>query len=130
MTVIDVASRFDAAEPLSSKESSEVSRAFQRIDKGPLKWPSVLQVEPGREFMGDVKKEMAKHNVRIRTGNVNVHSDQGIVERFNRPLSEHPFSYQYYQEMNMKSSERSGEWVKRLPEVMKAMNNEVTHLTD
>ena len=29
----------------------------------------------------------------------------------------------------MKSSERSREWVKRLPEVVKALNNEVTRLT-
>jgi len=131
LTVVDIASRFKAAEPLTSKESLEVSKAYQIIYiPGPLNWPLALQVDPGCEFMGDVKKEMAKHNVRIRTGNVNVHSDQGIVERFNRPLSERLFSYQYCQEMNMKSSERSGEWVKRLPEVMKAMNNEVTHLTD
>ena len=29
----------------------------------------------------------------------------------------------------MKSSRRSREWVKRLPEVMEALNNEVTRLT-
>jgi hypothetical protein len=130
LTVVDVASRFKAAEPLTSKESSEVSKAFQRIYKrGPLRWPSVLQVDPGREFMGAVKKEMSNHNVRIRTGNVNVHRDQGIVERFNRTLSERLFSYQYSQEMNFKSSERSLEWVKRLPEVVEALNSEVTRLT-
>ena len=129
LTVVDVASRFKAAELLSSKESSEVSRAFQRIYKGPLKWPSILQVDPGREFMGEVKKEMAKHDVKIRTGNVDVHRDQGIVERFNRTLSERLFSFQYSQEMNMKSCERSREWVKRLPEVVRALNNEVTRLT-
>ena len=84
LTVVDVASRFKAAEPLSSKESSEVSKAFQRIYKGPLKWPSILQVDPGREFMCEVKKEKTRHDVRIRTGNVDVHRDQGIVERFNR----------------------------------------------
>ena len=105
--VVDVASRFKAAEPLSAKESPKVSKAFQRIYKGPLKWPSVLQVDPGREFMGDVKKGMTKHDMRIRTGNVNVHRDQGIVERFNPTLSERLFSFQYSQEMNMKSSERS-----------------------
>ena len=129
LTVVDVASRFKAAEPLTSKESSEVAKAFQRIYKGPLRWPSILQVDPGREFMGDVKKEMVKHDVRIRTGNVNVHRDQGIVERFNQTLSERLFSFQYSQEMNMKSSERSREWVKRLPEVVKALNNEVTRFT-
>ena len=129
LTVVDVASRFKAAEPLTSKESSEVAKAFQKIYKGPLRWPSVLQVDPGREFMGDAKKEMVKHGVRIRTGNVNVHRDQGIVERFNQTLSERLFSFQYSQEMNMESSERSREWVKRLPEVVKALNNEVTRLT-
>ena len=38
--------------------------------------------------MGEVTKEMEKHDVRIRRGNVNVHRDQGIVERFNKTLSE------------------------------------------
>lgn len=40
--------------------------------------------DPGLEFMGDVTKEMAKHDVRTRKRNVNVHRDQGIVERFSR----------------------------------------------
>ena len=111
LTVVDVASRFKAAEPLTSKDSSEVSKSFLKIYKGPLKWPKILQVDPGREFMGKVTKEMEKHDVRIRRGNVNVHRDQGIVERFNRSLSERLFSFQYSQEMNMKSGERSREWV-------------------
>jgi len=91
--------------------------------------PDVLQVDPGREFMGDVKKEMTKHDVRIRTGIVDVHRDQGIVERFNRTLSERLFSYQYSKEMNMKSFERSREWVEGFPKVVKALSNEVTRLT-
>ena len=128
LTVVDVASRFKAAEPLTSKDSSEVSRAFRKIVKGPLKWPKILQVDPGREFMGAVTEEMKDHDVRIR-GNVNVHSDQGIVERFNRSLSERLFSFQYSQEMNLKSGERSTEWVKRLPEVVSALNREKTRLT-
>ena len=130
LTVVDVASRFKAAEPLTSKESSEVSKAFQTIYKrGPLRWPKILQVDPGREFMGETTKEMAKHDVRIRRGNVNVHRDQGIVERFNRTLGERLFSFQYGQEMNFKDRTRSTEWVKRLPEVVSALNREETRLT-
>lgn len=124
-----MASRLKAAEPLTSKDSSEVSKAFQKIYKGPLKWPKVLQVDPGREFMGDVTKEMTRHEVRIRRGNVNVHRDQGIVERFNRTLAERLFSYQYGQEINLKSGERSAEWLKRLPEVVAALNREIRRLT-
>ena len=53
LTVVDVASRYEAAEPLTLKESDEVSKTFQRIYKrGPLKWPQLLQVDPVREFMG------------------------------------------------------------------------------
>ena len=115
---MDVASRFKAAEPLTSK-------AFRKIYKGPLKWPKILQVDPGREFMGEVTKEMTKHDVRIRRGNVNVHR-----ERFNRTLGERLFSFQYSQEMNMKSGERSTEWVKRLPKVVSALNREKTRLTE
>ena len=95
-----------------------------------MKWPKILQVDPGREFMGEVTKEMTKHDVRIRRGNVNVHRDQGIVERFNRSLSERLFSFQYSQEMNVKSGERSREWVSRLPEVISALNREKTRLTE
>ena len=73
--------------------------------------------------MGEVTEEMKKHDVRIRRGNVNVHRDQGIVERFNRSLSERLFSFQYSQEMNIKPGERSTEWVKRLPEVVSALNH-------
>ena len=43
LTVVDVASRFKAAEPLSSKDFSRVSKAFQTIyERGPLRLPKVL----------------------------------------------------------------------------------------
>ena len=105
------------------------SASLQKIYKGPLKWPKILQVDPGREFMGDGTREMLKHETRIRRGNPNVYRDQGLVERFNRTLGERLFSFQYSQEMNMKSGERSREWVKRLPDVVKALNNETTRVT-
>ena len=53
LTVVDVASRYKDAEPLTTKEANEVARAVERIYKrGPLRWPKLLQVDPGREFMG------------------------------------------------------------------------------
>ena len=59
LTVVDVASRYKEAEPLTLKNSDEVAQAFQKIYKrAPLKWPQMLQVDPGREFMGAVTKEM------------------------------------------------------------------------
>ena len=84
LTVVDVASRFKAAEPLATKEAKEVVDALSRIyRRGPLKWPKLLQVDPGREFMGAVSQPLAKHGVKVRRGRVDVHQDQGIMERFN-----------------------------------------------
>ena len=128
LTVVDIASRYKEAEPLTSKDSNEVARAFQAIYKrGPLTWPSMLQVDPGREFMGGVTKEMDKHKTYIRRGRAEIHRDQAIVERFNRTLAKRLFGHQYAVEML--HAGRSSVWVKRLPDVVNALNNEVTRLT-
>ena len=128
LTVVDVASRYKEAEPLTSKGSDEVAKAFQAVYKrSPLTWPEMLQVDPGREFMGAVTKE--KHKTSIRRGRVDLHRDQAVVERFNRTLAERLFGHQYAVEMRLTEGQRSTAWVKRLPEVVSALNNEVTRLT-
>ena len=132
LTLVDVASRYKEAEPLVDKSASEVAAALGRIYKrGPLTWPKLLQVDPGREFMGAFKPLLKKHDVQVRRGEVGNHRQQGIVERFNRTLAERLFGAQYAQELLLAargSSERSAEWVRRLPEVVAALNNEPTRL--
>ena len=94
LTVVDVTSRFKEAELLTSKSSDEVAKAFQAIYKrSPLTWPEMLQVDPGREFMGAVTKEMENHKTFIRRGRFDIHRDQAIVERFNSTLAERLFGH-------------------------------------
>ena len=127
--MVDVASRFKEAEPLATKEAREVAAALERIySRSLLSWPKLLQVDPGREFMGAVNQLLSKHNVEVRRGRVNIHRDQAIVERFNRTLAERLFGHQYGVEMRH-PDKRSTEWVKRLPDVVSALNEEVTRLT-
>ena len=129
LTVVDIASRYKEAEPLTSKDSAEVAKAFQSIyRRSPLTWPEMLQVDPGREFMGAVTKEMESHKTYICRGGTEIHRDQAIVERFNRTLAERLFGHQYAVEMLLPQGQRSTAWVKRLPEVVGALNNEVTSL--
>ena len=129
MTAVDVASRYKETEPLTSKDSAVVGKAFQSIyRRSPLTWPQMLQVDPGREFMGGVTKEMEKHKTYIRRGRTEIHRDQAIVERFNRTLAERLFGHQYAVEMLLPKGQRSTAWVKRLPDVVSALNNEVTSL--
>ena len=122
LTVVDVGTRYKEAEPLTSKDSKEVAAAFEKIYKRHLKYPKLLQVDPGREFMSSVSTLMEKHNTKIRRGRKEIHRDQGIVERFNRTLAERLFGYQYAKEIDTKK--RNREWVKRLPDVIKALNKE------
>ena len=132
LTVVDVASRFKEAEPLTSKTAVEVAEALSRIyRRSLLKWPKLLQVDPGKEFMGAVSQLLAKHGVSVRCGRVDNHRDQGIVQRFNRTLAEKLFGHQYAQEMLPSFrllEQRSSEWVTRLPAVVAALNWEVTRL--
>ena len=128
LTIVDVASRYKEAQPIGSKNSKEVAEALTKIYKrSSLKWPKLLQIDPGSEFMGDFKKLLDKHGVKTRLGKVNVHKDQSIVERFNRTLAERLFGYQYAQELKLPTT-RSREWVKRLPDVVRALNSEETRL--
>ena len=127
LVVIDIATRYKDAEPLTSKESNEISKAFTKIYSRKLKWPETLIVDPGREFMGDVTKLMKKHNVTIQRSEANNHRAQAFVERANRTISEKLFSHQYAQEMI--TDDRSREWVKRLPAVLKSINNEKIRIT-
>ena len=130
LTVVDVASWYNDAKPLTTKEATEVATALEWIYKrGPLNWPKLLQVDPGREFMGTVNQLLSKHNVKVRRGCVDIHRDQAIVERFKRNLAECLFGHQYGVEMHLPSGQRSTEWVVRLPAVISALNKEVTRLT-
>ena len=61
MTVVDVASRYKEAEPLTSKDSKQVAKAFEKMYGRHLKYPKLIQVDPGREFMGAVTQLMKTH---------------------------------------------------------------------
>ena len=128
LTVVDVASRFKEAEPITSKNADQVADAIAKIYKrSPLNWPKLIKVDGGREFMGKFGALMDHYDVAIQRGIPGVHRSQGIVERFNRSLAEVLFGHQYSEEMlNPKS--RNTEWVKRLPDVIKSMNDEETRL--
>ena len=117
--MVDVASRFKAAESLATKAAKEVAEALSRIYRwGPLKWPKLIQIDRGREFMDAVNQLLAKHGVLLRRGGVDIHRDQGFAERFNRTLAERCFGHQYAQELRLRSGQRSTEWVARLPAVV------------
>ena len=126
LVVVDIATRYKDAEPLTSKESSLVAKAFEKIYSRKFNWPSVLMVDPGKEFFVSVNTLMKKHAVKFQRSEAGNRRAQSFVERTNRTLSEILFSHHYAQEMITEG--RSVEWVKRLPFVLKAMNNDSANI--
>ena len=123
LTVVDIASRFKDAEPLTDKSAMAVTVALQTIySRGPLKYPKIIQVDDGKEFKGAFNQLLLKHRIQVKRGIPGNHRSQALVENFNKQLSERLFSYQYHREIM--SSSRNTEWVMRLPAVIRAMNNE------
>jgi hypothetical protein len=98
LNIIDCASRYKASVPLTSKNSSEVAKAFRRIygnQNNPLTWLKLLQCDGGREFMGETSRLMQEHNVTIRVVGPYSHRRIAFVERFNKTLSKILYKIQY-----------------------------------
>ena len=128
LTLVDVASRYKAAMPLTSKLANEVAAAFTAIYKdGPLTWPKTLMVDDGHEFKGAVSTLMTKHRVKVRRAQPGHHRSQAFVESFNRRLAERLFRNQAQQELD--TGRDSREWVVVLPTVVADMNDTVTRMT-
>ena len=127
LVVIDVASRYKDAEPLTSKSAEEVGKAFSRVYSRKLRWPQTLVVDPGSEFKGAVVKTMSSHGTNIQRSEAGNHRAQAFVERANRTIGEQIFSHQYAEEAV--TGGRSTRWVKRLPQILHKLNSTPTRLT-
>src|SRR5260364_165313 len=127
--IVDVASRFKWAVPLSDRSASSVAKAFKKVYKNskcPLIWPKLLMVDPGSEFKSDCKELMEKNNVKIKIGTP--HRSQGIVERVNCTLAEKLFCLQDASDLLLPISKRSRAWVKNLYIIIDNLNSLVTRL--
>lgn len=115
LTVIDVFSKHAWAEAVTSKNSKEVTNAFQTILKRskPRK-PERLQTDKGKEFFNKDFQSLLKAN--------NIHhfaseSDQkaAVVERFNRTLKSRIWTFL--------SAKQTSRWIDALPKIVISYNN-------
>ena len=121
LVVIDIGSRKLDAEPLKSKDSSTVQKAFAAIYKRKyVKMPQRLEVDPGPEFKGEVQSYFQNHGVYIRVGEVGRHRQQAIVERAIQTIGNVLHKRMTGEELI--TGALSTEWVEDLPVVIKAMN--------
>ena len=128
LTIVDIASRYKEAEPLTERSANAVAIALNKIYvRGPLTFPRLIQCDQGAEFKGKVNQLFLKHQVLVKRGIPGNHRSQAIVESFNKSLAERLFTYQYDKEMI--TDRVNTEWVRRLPRIISVMNNEVSSVT-
>jgi hypothetical protein len=86
LVVIDVFSKVAAVEPLRTKSTTEVSRAFEKILRRLKATPDKLRTDRGTEFNSVVfRRLMAKHNIHhYMTLDADIKA--GVAERFNRTI--------------------------------------------
>ena len=129
LTIVDIASRYKDAEPLTERSTNAVAISLSKIyNRGPLTFPRLIQCDDGAEFKGKVNQLFLKHQVLVKRGIPGNHRSQAIVENFNKNLAERLFSYQYDREMI--TDKTNTEWVRRLPKVINVMNNEINKTTN
>lgn len=120
LVVVDGSRKLDA-EPLKSKSSAAVMQAFKNIyERGLLKFPQTLQVDPGTEFKADVKQYFNSNGANIRYGKPGRHRQQALAERANQTIGRVIHLRQSGQELL--TGQPSTEWVDDLPKIIKAMN--------
>ena len=113
--------RYKEAEPLTSNTAKKLLQPLKNYTVDIGNTPKLLQADTGREFISAVTQLIKKHSVRIRKGRTEIHRDLGVVERFSRRLRDCWLSIC---KRNRKSTKRNRAWVKRLPEVIKALDEE------
>ncbi|CAG8726604.1 26485_t:CDS:2, partial [Racocetra persica] len=118
LNIVDCALRYKASVPLTSKKSSEVTKAFKKIYNSLsilLTWPKLLTIDGNKEFMGETSKIMKAHNITIQVISAYSYQDLALVERFNKTLAEILYKVQYAIKSITSNSKLIRAWVKHLP---------------
>ena len=116
LNVVDVASRYKVSIPIGTFSvknrkgiltSRTIARALEKIYDDPkcfLIWPKLLITDRGSEFKGDCEKILGEHGTKFQKAK-SKHT-MGIVERYNRTLTEKLFRSQDASDL-LNLSERS-----------------------
>jgi transposase InsO family protein len=115
LLVVDAYSRYCFAEPLKTKNISEVVIAFKKIlDKG--KKPALLCSDNGSEFVGRAFKDLLdEEGIVSQFVDVGDHHALGIIDRLTRTLKNIMYKNFIYNNNNV--------WIDKLEEIVEKYNN-------
>ena len=135
--IVDVASRYKASIPIGAYSvkdrqgiltSKTIAQALkEKYDdlECPLVWPKLLITDKGSEFKGYCEKILKEHGTKFQKAKSKC--TVGIVERYNRTLTEKLFRSQDASDLlTLHMNGRSRAWVKNLLIVVEDINNSIT----
>src|SRR5437764_1502393 len=135
--IVDVASRYKASVPIGAYSvkdrqgiltSKTIALALEKVyddPKCPLVWPKLLITDRGSEFKGECEKILGEHGTRFQKAKSKY--TMGIVERYNRTLTEKLFRSQDASDLlTLHLNKISRVWVRNLPIVAEYINNSIT----
>ena len=98
---IDVASRYNVARLLRTKQAADIATMIADIYKvEALTYSSIFQCDNGSEFKAELTKMLEKHEVRIQhTTTKYKHTHTAFIEALNKILTERLFKVQDAQEL-------------------------------
>jgi len=127
LCVVDVASRYKAAEALKKKDSNTLVEAFKKIySETKLKLPKRIIFDKGSEFKGSVTRYFGENGVEVTVSELRYHRSTSIVERFNQTLSKRIFKQLHQKEIE--KNKVNNNWFELLKPTVDQINNEPTRL--
>ena len=109
-------------EPLKSKESVAVVKAFKKIfNRGYVKVPKSITFDDGSEFKSTCKEYFESLNVKVKQAPAGRHRMLGLIERKNQIVG--TILHQIMAQEEITSNKINRHWVKLLPDVVEEINN-------
>ena len=122
LVVVDLHSRKCDAEPITDKTTSTIVAAFKKIyARKILSLPVNITCDSGGEFKAETKKYFEKKGIIIKYAATGRHRQVALVEAKNKKIGSTLHKLMALEEL--KTKEENREWVKYLPDVVKAINN-------
>ena len=121
LVVVDIHSRKVDAEPITTKSSDTVVRAFEKIYKRKiLDLPISITFDSGSEFKGETKHYFEDQDIMVRYAATNRHRQVALVETKNKFIGS--TLHKLMALIEIKTKKESRQWTKYLPDVIHSIN--------
>ena len=121
LVVVDIHSRKCDAEPITTKSTETVVKAFQKIYKRKiLKLPTSITFDSGSEFKGETKAYFKNQDIKVRYAETNRHRQISMAEAKNKIIGS--TLHKLMALVELKTKKESRKWVQYLPELVSVIN--------